>query len=122
MGVAQGLERLAVAQEVAGSKPVTHPKFLFQCVLLLQPGFPPGLLHNVKGLGRTGHELIASLVALSLADLYIAVTRLSLRPPGTMVASVLASHLRRIRLIPSWPQCTHSGGPCLSGSSILLPS
>ena len=30
VGVAQGLERLAVAQEVAGSKPVTHPKFLFQ--------------------------------------------------------------------------------------------
>ena len=55
VGVAQGLERLAVAQEVAGSKPVTHPKFPFQCVLLLQPGFPPGLPHNVKGLGRTGH-------------------------------------------------------------------
>lgn len=30
VGVAQGLERLAVAQEVAGSKPVTHPKIIFQ--------------------------------------------------------------------------------------------
>ena len=28
-----------------------------------------GLPHNVKGLGRTGHKLIASQVALSLADL-----------------------------------------------------
>ena len=44
-------------------------QFLEPSVLLLHPGFPLGLPHNVKGLGRTGHKLIASLVALSLADL-----------------------------------------------------
>jgi len=44
-------------------------QFLEPSVVLLQPGFPLGLPHNVKGLGRTGHKLIASQVALSLADL-----------------------------------------------------
>ena len=44
-------------------------QFLEQSVLLLQPGFPLGLPHNVNCLGRTGHKLTASRVALSFADL-----------------------------------------------------
>jgi len=30
VGIAQLVERLVVVQEVAGSSPVTHPKFLFK--------------------------------------------------------------------------------------------
>ncbi|TLY29503.1 MAG: hypothetical protein E6K63_04750 [Nitrospirae bacterium] len=44
-------------------------QFLEPSVLLLPPVFPLGLPHNVNCLGRTGHKLIASRVALSFADL-----------------------------------------------------
>ena len=67
VGVAQGLERLAVAQEAAGSKPVTHPNFHDTSRAVPINGARAGKKPCSNNIfTRDLHSLIESLTHLSL--------------------------------------------------------